>query len=88
MRVEVTRDDIAKGVPVDYDYCPVARAMRRADGRPWCAGTFAAWLGGEEYLSSFTPFPPGVEEWVWLFDRGATDLHPITFEITPYGTPT
>ena len=34
MRIEVTQEDIEKGRPASFFWCPVARAVRRATGYP------------------------------------------------------
>jgi hypothetical protein len=35
MKVRVTAEDIAAGVPCDNERCPIALALLRQTGRPW-----------------------------------------------------
>jgi hypothetical protein len=77
MRIEVTAEDIAEGVPQYGSTCAVGRALRRATGVGW-------YVDGEDAFrlldeSEFIPLPPEAIGFVGRFDAGLP-VEPLAFE--------
>ena len=84
MKVNVTAEDIARGIRVSANSCPVARALQR------CTGDRLATVDGSRatvnYHRNFARFrlPPEVSYFVSDFDAGRP-VAPFSFEfeVTP-----
>ena len=82
IKVEVTQEDIAKGVRADCDFCPVALALRRATGWIWAVRKMRA-----ERFSYFVfvphlvvALPHVVETFIDTFDKSG-EGSPFSFEL-------
>lgn len=73
--VDVTADDIAKGVEGSCWLCPVARALRRAVGVRASTAGGACW-----YKADRTYLPNRVARWVARFDTG-NPVRPFRFTV-------
>jgi hypothetical protein len=87
MRVDVTAEDIAKGVRSQCSDCPVALALKRAlgDGISPVVGSDTVDLyfraSGMSYLRPLhIPLPMGTARRIQKFDRGE-GMAPFSFEI-------
>lgn len=75
IRVEVTQDDINKGVQDNCTKCPVALALSRAFGIPVTVEATFATVNGKEI-----PIPYEVYEFIWKFDGvGKDGVKPFIF---------
>lgn len=78
VKVEVTKQDIARGIKRDGYSCPVARAMKRTLHRR------KIWVGWHYYQigedGAFITLPPTVTQFVKAFDSGKK-VEPFTFEV-------
>lgn len=82
--VEVTAEDIAKGVKEDCGACPVALALRRAGlGRAMVDGTSISWSFGVSGGGD-VECPCHVAEFIESFDEG-DDVEPFSFQLTLEG---
>jgi hypothetical protein len=76
MKIEVTADDIAEGVPEDGIGCPIACALNRLTGDRYEV----------DYEEVTTPdgrvidLPPEARAFIRRFDRG-DEVAPFTFEL-------
>jgi hypothetical protein len=77
--VRVTGTDVRRGLPGDPLRCPVARALRRATGRPWsaCRQVLQLHGGGEDRK---LPSPEEADTFMFAFDRGK-DVQPFAFAL-------
>lgn len=82
MLIEVTKDDIDRGLPNDACLCPLALALKRTTGNTWQ-------VGYSEAVCAIQPsvkfdLPPEAIEFVDRFDNGPIDaddtLRPFKFE--------
>lgn len=79
IRVEVTAEDIAEGVPGNATYCPIALALqRRLDALAGVAND--AWGVADEkgHIKGTFPMTARARLFVLAFDRGAA-VYPSTF---------
>jgi hypothetical protein len=76
--VEVTQEDIDSGMPKICSQCPVALAMRRAEGRVWMVGYGVLELLQAPY--SVVTAPTGVTQFISDFDRN-NPVAPFSFTI-------
>ena len=79
MLIEITKEDIEKGIPGDKCACPVALAILRA-GDFWNIS-----VGSEEMIVNNTKHtaPTIVKIFVWRFDRGAA-VEPFKFVLANF----
>jgi hypothetical protein len=76
MRVDVTQEDIEEGARGDCNFCPVARAIRRAfPTKSVFVGANTIGVGGERL-----EMPDDVDEFVCAFDSYC-DVYPFSFEL-------
>lgn len=83
IKVQVTKQDIDSGVFRDCHLCPVAIALARATGDDHAAvinHDYMIWL---KAWSGYTLAPQSVQDFVWGFDTGKSDIGPFEFEIPP-----
>ena len=87
IKIEVTADDIAKGVECGWNNCPVALAIRRRlPGLPCLKvnKTVASWRVGD--VVTRIKLPAKAIDFIRCFDHGQRDsnaVHPFTFSVTP-----
>lgn len=86
LEIEVTREDIARGVPCHPSGCPIwfaaRRALSTALGREvWCRveRCFVGVGRDEPYAHASLPLP--ARDFIRDFDSGE-DVQPITFQLT------
>lgn len=85
LKVDITAEDIAKGVPGSAFSCAFARAMSGAAGMPVTVdGLYVSFAGVREPVT----LPPDAEKWVERFDNGepvtpASFLIPVPVEALP-----
>lgn len=79
MLVEVTQQDINKGLPKIVGACAVALAVQRAYGVPtaWIGPLRIGTKGGENGTHDT---PPSVDRWIQRFDAGER-VEPFSFNI-------
>lgn len=78
MTIEVTREDVAGGVPADWLDCPVARAFKRATGQTW----YVDGLTAHQYMFDRTiDLPSDVVDAIQRYDEGG-GLAPCAFDVT------
>lgn len=76
MWIKVTKLDIKRGVPRSTEYCPIARAARRATGRRNISvGKGSCTLGKQGY-----DMPGNAASFIARFDGGFA-VKPISFQI-------
>ncbi len=75
MRVEITAEDIAEGVPRSHCKCPAAIALSRVTGKDVSVGTSSYVVGGRVY-----DLPNSLGIWIVDFDFGQP-VRPTTFEV-------
>lgn len=90
MKIQVTEDDIARGIKSDCKFCPIAIAVKRATHQR--IGVFvqshAVYFLRPDVMQK--PFhasylPLEVENWINDFDEGKKEMQPIEFELeTPH----
>lgn len=75
MRITVTAEDIAAGVPCSHDRCPIALALLRQTGECWLVDNYSVERadGGRAHL------PMKAYYWTLRFDRGQP-VEPFEFE--------
>lgn len=83
MLIEVTEEDIARGLSNDACLCPIALALKRATRNTWQ-------VGYSEAVCAVYPFmkfdlPPEASDFVDRFDNGIIDsddtFRPFKFEV-------
>lgn len=81
LTVEVTEDDIKKGVPGEADACAIVRAVRRATGRRVVNidGESVEIMKDDFYMA----LPKKAKQFVLDFDDGK-DVEPFSFVLKGY----
>jgi hypothetical protein len=79
MKIEVTQEDIDKGIPEDSLRCPIGRAMYRTTGGVWMVykNVMVPW---QISCWKTTSLPDIAEGFIKNFDKRLT-VKPFTFEI-------
>ena len=79
IRVEVTAEDIATGVPMDGERCPIAYALLRSlnDACYYAVDCEKVELDGEYDL----PLPKTAQDFILAFDD-AQDVSPFAFDLS------
>ena len=75
MKVQVTEEDIAKGVPLKIHKCPVARAIARVVGKEVRVANLSYSFDGSEF-----PLPSVAIDFIADFDIGRP-VQPFEFEL-------
>ena len=81
--IQITDDDIRRGIPFNSDSCPVARALRRATKKPWHVGCTCICLiddKGAVIAGSCTKMPKAAIDFIDDVDCMNT-VHPLWFEM-------
>ena len=81
MKVEVTQEDINRGMPKVCDRCPIALAMRRAG----CAFVYVEphrvdWRRRGILSGKYSSLPSEATRFIMAFDN-AEPVQPFTFEV-------
>ena len=81
--IQITEDDIRRGVPISADRCPMAHALRRATGYDWQVGVSCIWRNdssGNVLAGSTTQLPKKAVQFVTAVDCHHP-VHPLWFEM-------
>ena len=81
IHVEVTQEDIERGIPEDGACCPIAHAFRRAWGRKIEFAVDYASIEIYALCNHSAELPKEAKEFIDAFDN-ARDVHPIAFDVT------
>jgi len=87
IEVEVTEEDIEKGVPGSPEFCAVSRALRRTvskDSSEGEAGTYVyrdtlTIRDPDDKASAIYDVPPDARRFIWRFDRNRFSVEPARF---------
>lgn len=83
MLIEVTKEDIDKGKPMNSGACPLANALERRTGHKWSVGVrYCTRLAVGTWND--LPLPPAAVQFVRAFDLGC-DVAPFAFEVPAIG---
>lgn len=82
MKIEVTQEDIDRGIQCNGHYCPIARATRRATGLPMLMlpTTGLSFLRPGHHKYELIPTPEECFTFAGAFDRGWA-VEPFSFEL-------
>ena len=78
MKIDVTQEDIDRGVPRTGDCCPIALALRRTTDRPWQIDRRMAMCLKRDSWMSLVFLPEQATSFINSFDLGKT-VAPFTF---------
>ena len=81
--IQITDEDIRRGVPVSSENCPAARALRRATKQPWHVGCTCICLlddKGATIAGSIAQLPKKAIEFIDDVDC-SNAVHPLWFEM-------
>ncbi len=78
VKVDVTEEDITRGVRGSCTACPVALALRRATGTNWASVDDSVMESAHSFNRAETP--PEVVKFIYLFDAQGR-VEPFSFEV-------
>jgi hypothetical protein len=79
LAVDLTEDDISRGVPLSCDHCPIALALRRITGDKWTVDGIRARRAGKDGDSFSLPVP--AVTFAGNFDHGLP-VKPFSFTLS------
>lgn len=84
MKIEITQEDICRGVRGNSRLCPVARAVSRTFGTT--ARAYRMIFPDVSKVNEYCFTPPQVVKWIQTFDADHP-VEPFSFEMPPFVQP-